>query len=80
MKRVLICGFTDNVGGMEDYLIPKIYKQPINSSKGKWLGEGTIHSAYFIGILNGTIKAQNVFMKKDKGLRTDILLPIYKGK
>ncbi|MBQ1610103.1 MAG: hypothetical protein II090_04155 [Elusimicrobia bacterium] len=50
----------------------------MNSSKGNRVGEGTVHSAYFIGILNGTIKAQNVFIKKQKGLKTDIILPVYK--
>ena len=77
-RRFLNISVTDNAGGIEDSLIPKIYKQPLNSSKGNRVGEGTIHSAYFIGILNGTIKAQNVFIKRQRGLKTDIILPVYK--
>ena len=79
-KKFLILLFSDNAGGLDDYLISKIYKQPLNSSKGKRLGEGTVHSAYFIGILNGSIKAQNILKSKEKGLKTTIILPVYKEK
>lgn len=79
-KKFLNISISDNAGGLDDYLISKIYKQPLNSSKGKRLGEGTVHSAYFIGILNGSIKAQNILKSKEKGLKTTIILPVYKEK
>lgn len=79
-KKFLNISISDNAGGLDDYLISKIYKQPLNSSKGKRLGEGTVHSAYFIGILNGSIKAQNILKNKEKGLKTNIILPVYKEK
>lgn len=79
-KKFLNISISDNAGGLDDYLISKIYKQPLNSSKGKRLGEGTVHSAYFIGILNGSIKAQNILKSKEKGLKTIIILPVYKEK
>ena len=79
-KKFLNISITDNAGGIDEHLISKIYKQPLNSSKGKRLGEGTVHSAYFIGILNGSIKAQNIFTNKEKGLKTTIILPVYKEK
>ena len=77
-KKSLNISIVDNAGGLEEYLVQKIYKQPLNSSKGNRLGEGTVHSAYFIAILNGTIKAQNITINGNKGLKTDIILPLYK--
>jgi sensor histidine kinase regulating citrate/malate metabolism len=67
---------TDNAGGIEDEILPKIYREQIKSSKGNRFGEGTIHSAYFIKILNGKIIAENVNKENFKGLQTDIILPV----
>jgi len=41
------------------------------------LGEGTLHSAYFAGILNGTVSAKNSGINSEKGLETIIVLPVY---
>lgn len=78
-KKNLIITITDNAGGIEDSVLSKIYKQQIESSKGQRLGEGTIHSAYFVGILNGFIKAKNIIINNERGLQTCIILPIYKN-
>lgn len=78
-EKNFIITITDNAGGIEDSLLPKIYKQQIQSSKGQRLGEGTIHSAYFVGISNGFIKAKNTVSEKHgRGLQTSIILPLYK--
>jgi len=78
-KKNLIITITDNAGGIEDSMLSKIYKQQFESSKGQRLGEGTIHSAYFVGILNGFIKAKNIIINNERGLQTCIILPIYKN-
>ena len=67
---------TDNAGGVDDEILPIIYKEQIKSSKGNRFGEGTIHSAYFVKILNGKITAENVNKENFKGLQTDIVLPV----
>jgi len=74
----LIISITDNAGGIEENKLQKLYKEQVESSKGKRLGEGTIHSAYFIAILNGKINALNIEDKNNKGLQTNIFLPVYK--
>lgn len=71
---------TDNAGGIDDINLSKIYKEQIKSSKGNRFGEGTIHSAYFIKILNGKITAENVGADSLKGLQTDIILPVREEK
>jgi len=70
---------TDNAGGVDELTLPKIYKEQITSSKGNRLGEGTIHSAYFVKILNGKITAENINNGSFKGLQTDIILPVREG-
>ncbi len=74
----LIISITDNAGGVEEAKIQKLYKEQIDSSKGKRLGEGTIHTAYFVSILNGKINAKNITDESGKGLKTNILIPVYK--
>lgn len=71
---------TDNAGGVPESKLQKLYKEQVESSKGKRLGEGTIHTAYFINILNGKISAANIVSADgNKGLQTKILIPIYKN-
>ncbi|MBO7432085.1 MAG: hypothetical protein J6U02_04240 [Elusimicrobia bacterium] len=74
----LVISVTDNAGGIEETKLQKLYKEQVESSKGKRLGEGTIHTAYFVSILGGKITAKNVADEKNKGLKTDILIPMYK--
>ena len=74
----MIISITDNAGGIEETKLQKLYKEQVESSKGTRLGEGTIHTAYFVSILNGKINAKNIMDKSSKGLKTDILIPIYK--
>ena len=74
----LIISVTDNAGGIEETKLQKLYKEQIESSKGKRLGEGTIHTAYFISILNGKITAKNIIDENTKGLKTYILIHMYK--
>lgn len=76
-RKNLIISIVDNAGGLNDIVLSKIYKQQIESSKGKRLGEGTLHCAYFVGILNGTITAGNSNIDNIKGLETNIILPVY---
>jgi len=76
--KSLIISVTDNAGGIEETKLQKLYKEQVESSKGKRLGEGTIHTAYFVSILGGKINAKNVADEKNKGLKTDILIPMYK--
>ncbi len=78
-EKNIVIAVTDNAGGVLDVLLSKIYKQQIESSKGQRLGEGTIHSAYFVGILNGSIKAENILSEYGKGFKTSIILPVYKN-
>ena len=75
-SRKLIISVIDNAGGVEETKLQKLYKD--ESSKGKRLGEGTIHTAYFVSVLNGKISALNVVNKNEKGLRTNISIPLYK--
>ena len=77
-SKNLIISVTDNAGGIEEAKLQKLYKEQVESSKGKRLGEGTIHTAYFVSVLNGKISAKNVADEKNKGLKTDILIPMYK--
>ena len=75
----LIISVTDNAGGVDETKLQKLYKEQVESSKGKRLGEGTIHTAYFVSILNGKITAKNIIIDENtKGLKTDILIPMYK--
>ncbi|MBO7611647.1 MAG: sensor histidine kinase [Elusimicrobia bacterium] len=74
----LIISITDNAGGVEESKLQKLYKEQIESSKGKRLGEGTIHTAYFVSILNGKITAANITDKNETGLKTNISIPMYK--
>lgn len=74
----LIISITDNAGGVEEINLQKLYKEQIESSKGKRLGEGTIHTAYFVSILNGKITATNIISENGKGLKTNISIPLYK--
>ncbi len=74
----LIISVADNAGGIEENKLQKLYKEQIESSKGKRLGEGTIHTAYFVSVLNGKITAKNIIDGNNKGLKTDILIPMYK--
>ncbi len=77
--KKLIISIKDNAGGLDEEKLEQIYKEQIQSSKGKRLGEGTIHTAYFISILNGKITATNITTKNNvKGLQTNILIPIHK--
>ncbi len=70
---------TDNAGGVSENNLNKLYRQQIESSKGKRLGEGTVHSAYFVNILNGKINASNIIHKDGgKGLQTNIFIPVYR--
>lgn len=75
--KKLIISIKDNAGGLDEEKAERIYKEQIQSSKSKRLGEGTIHTAYFVSILNGKITATNITTKKDKGLQTNILIPIH---
>ena len=77
-SKNLIISITDNAGGLEETKLQKLYKEQIESSKGKRLGEGTIHTAYFVSILNGKINAANITDKTGKGLKTNISIPLYK--
>ena len=77
-SKNLIISVTDNAGGIEETKLQKLYKEQIESSKGKRLGEGTIHTAYFVSILNGKVDAKNIMEENTKGLKTNILIPIYK--
>ncbi len=71
---------TDNAGGVSENKIQKLYKEQVESSKGQRLGEGTIHTAYFVNILNGKISAANIVnIDGNKGLQTKILMPIYRN-
>ena len=74
----MIISITDNAGGIEETKLQKLYKEQIESSKGKRLGEVTIHTAYFVSILNGKVDAKNIMEENTKGLKTNILIPIYK--
>ena len=74
----LIISITDNAGGIDELKLQKLYKEQIESSKGKRLGEGTIHTAYFVSILNGKITAANITNNNEKGLKTNISIPMYK--
>ena len=67
-----------NSVGLSEEKLELIYKEQIQSSKGKRLGEGTIHAAYFISMLNGKIIATNITTRTTKGLQTNILIPIHK--
>lgn len=77
-SKQLIISIIDNAGGIEETKLQKLYKEQIESSKGKRLGEGTIHTAYFVSILNGKITATNITNENGKGLKTNISIPIYK--
>ena len=77
-SKNLIISITDNAGGVDKIKLQKLYKEQVESSKGKRLGEGTIHTAYFVSVLNGKITATNVIDNNEKGLRTNISIPIYK--
>ena len=77
-SKKLIISIIDNAGGIEETKLQKLYKEQIESSKGKRLGEGTIHTAYFVSILNGKVTAANIINKNEKGLKTNISIPLYK--
>ena len=62
---------------MQAVLKKQSYKNFIKN-KGKRLGEGTIHTAYFVSILNGKVTATNIINKNEKGLKTNITIPLYK--
>lgn len=71
---------TDNAGGLNESKLQKLYKEQVESSKGNRLGEGTIHTAYFVNVLNGKISAANVsYSDGTKGLQTRILVPVYRS-
>ena len=76
--KKLIISIEDNAGGLNKENLERIYKEQIQSSKGKRLGEGTIHAAYFVSMLNGKITATNITTRTTKGLQTNILIPIHK--
>ncbi len=66
----------DNAGGLSKEGLARIYKFPIESSKGERLGEGTVIAKNFINLFGGYITAQN----RDyggAGLETVIRLPAY---
>lgn len=77
-SKNLIISITDNAGGVDELKLQKLYKEQVESSKGKRLGEGTIHTAYFVSVLNGKITAANVTNNDEKGLKTNISIPVYK--
>ncbi len=77
-SKNLIISIVDNAGGVDEIKLQKLYKEQVESSKGKRLGEGTIHTAYFVSVLNGKITATNVIDNNEKGLRTNISIPVYK--
>ncbi len=77
-SKNLIISITDNAGGVDELKLQKLYKEQVESSKGKRLGEGTIHTAYFVSVLNGKINAVNVTDNNEKGLKTNISIPVYK--
>ncbi len=77
-SKKLIISIIDNAGGIEETKLQKLYKEQVESSKGKRLGEGTIHTAYFVSILNGKVTATNIINKNEKGLKTNITIPLYK--
>ncbi len=77
-SKNLIISITDNAGGADETKLQKLYKEQVESSKGKRLGEGTIHTAYFVSVLNGKITAANVTNNDEKGLKTNISIPVYK--
>ena len=62
----------DNGGG-----ISKIYKSPIQSSKGNRVGEGTIIANNFIKVLGGFIYAKNIQFRKMNALETVINIPYF---
>ena len=74
----LVISVVDNAGGVDEIKLQKLYKEQVESSKGKRLGEGTIHTAYFVSVLNGKISAANINDNNEKGLKTNISIPLYK--
>ncbi|MDR3124669.1 MAG: hypothetical protein LBU10_02155 [Endomicrobium sp.] len=67
----------DNGGGISKNKISKIYKFPIESSKGNRFGEGTIIANNFIKVLGGFIYAKNIQFRKMNGLETVINIPYF---
>lgn len=67
----------DNAGGLSKDKISKIYKSPVESSKGDRMGEGTIIARNFIKIFDGCISARNTNFSGDGGLETEIRIPLY---
>ena len=67
----------DNAGGLSKDKISKIYKSPIESSKGARMGEGTMIARNFIKIFDGCVSAQNISVSGYGGLETEIRIPFY---
>ena len=72
---------TDNAGGFPETILPRIYKEPVTSSKnpnGERRGEGAYYAGFFIEkLMSGRITASNETDDDGKmGAKTVISLPI----
>jgi signal transduction histidine kinase len=75
--KFIAISILDNAGGISRNKISKIYKSPIESSKGNRLGEGTLIANNFIKMLGGFIYAKNIQLKQTFGLKTSINIPYF---
>ncbi|MCL2389021.1 MAG: ATP-binding protein [Elusimicrobia bacterium] len=78
-KKYLVVKITDNAGGIPKDKLSKIYKAPVESSKGQRLGEGAVIAGSFISLLDGFITAENVNGETNTGLESAIYIPLYYG-
>ena len=67
----------DNAGGLPKDKITRIYKEPVDSSKGERFGEGTMIAKNFVKLLDGHIAVQNIRIYGENGLETAVYLPVY---
>ncbi|MDR1695961.1 MAG: hypothetical protein LBR69_04970 [Endomicrobium sp.] len=75
--RKIAVKIADTAGGLSKDKISRIYKVPVDSSKGERLGEGTMITKNFIKLLDGYITAQNADSYGETGLETVIHLPYF---
>jgi K+-sensing histidine kinase KdpD len=76
-EKTFTVKISDNAGGVSKENLARIYKFPIESSKGSRLGEGTMIAGNFIKLLDGYITAQNIKTKDGVGLETTITMPCF---